>query len=44
MNRGVQKALQVMIDDPERWTVEVADDVGDGSDAGPGLLTLEVDA
>ena len=32
------------IADPERWTVEAADDVGDGPDAGPGPLTLEVDA
>ncbi|MCY4516988.1 MAG: hypothetical protein OXB99_07115 [Acidimicrobiaceae bacterium] len=28
----------------ERWTVEATDDVGDGSDAGLGPLTLEVDA
>ena len=38
------RAAGVEIDDPERWTVEVADDIGDGPDAGPGPLTLEVDA
>ena len=38
------RAVGVEIDDPERWTVEAADDVGDGSDAEPGPLTLEVDA
>ena len=32
------------IDDPAWWTVVAADDVGDGPDAGPGPLTLEVDA
>ena len=32
------------IDDPERWTVKAAHDVGDGPNAGPGPLTLEVDA
>jgi len=38
------RAVGVEIDDPERWTVEAADDVGDVSDAAPGPLTLEVDA
>ncbi len=38
------RAAGVEIDDPERWTVEAADDVGDGPDAGHGPLTLEVDA
>ena len=38
------RAAGVEIDDPERWTVEAADDVGDGPDAEPGPLTLEVDA
>ena len=38
------RAAGVEIADPERWTVEAADDVGDGPDAGPGPLTLEVDA
>ena len=38
------RATGVEIDDPERWTVEAADDVGDGPDARPGPLTLEVDA
>ena len=38
------RAVGVAIDDPERWTVDAADDVGDGPDAGPGPLTLEVDA
>ena len=38
------RAAGVEIDDPERWTVEAADDVGDGPDAGPSPLTLEVDA
>ena len=38
------RAVGVEIDDPQRWTVEAADDVGDGPDAGPGPLTLEVDA
>ena len=37
-------AAGVKIDDPERWTVEAAADVGDGPDAGLGPLTLEVDA
>ncbi len=38
------RAAGVEIDDPARWTVEATDDVGDGQDAGPGPLTLEVDA
>ena len=38
------RAVGVEIGDPERWTVEVAEDVGDGPDAEPGPLTLEVDA
>ena len=38
------RAAGVEIDDPEWWTVEAADDVGDGPDAGLGPLTLEVDA
>ena len=38
------RAAGVAIDDPERWMVEAADDVGDGPYAGPGPLTLEVDA
>ena len=38
------RATGVEIDDPERWTVEATDDIGDGPDAGPGPLTLEVDA
>ena len=38
------RAVGVEIADPERWTVEAADDIGDGPDAGPGPLTLEVDA
>ena len=38
------RAVGIEIDDPERWTVEAAADVGDGADAGPGPLTLEVDA
>ena len=38
------RAVGVEIDDPERWTVDAADDVGDDPDAGPGPLTLEVDA
>ena len=38
------RAVGVAIDDPERWTVEAADDVDDGPDAEPGPLTLEVDA
>ena len=39
------RAAGVKIDDPERWTVETAaDDVGDGPNAEPGALTLEVDA
>ena len=38
------RAAGVEIDDPARWTVEATDDIGDGSDAGPGPLTLEVDA
>ena len=37
-------AAGVAIDDPETWTVEAADDVGDGPNAEPGPLTLEVDA
>ena len=38
------RAAGVAIDDPERWTVDAADDVGAGADAEPGPLTLEVDA
>ena len=38
------RAVGVEIDDPQRWTVEAADDVGDGPDAAPGPLRLEVDA
>ena len=38
------RAVGVKIDDPKCWTVEAADDVGDGPAAGPGPLTLEVDA
>ena len=38
------RAAGVKIDDPERWTVEAAADVGDGPDAGLGPLTQEVDA
>ena len=38
------RAVGIEIEDPERWTVEAADDVGDGPDAEPGPLTLEVDA
>ena len=39
------RAAGVQIDDPERWTVEAAAaDVGDGPNAEPGALTLEVDA
>ena len=35
-------AAGVEVDDPEWWTVEAADDVGDGPDAEPGPLTLDV--
>ena len=35
------RAAGVEIDDPARWTVEATDDVGDGSDAGPGPLTAD---
>ena len=38
------RAKGVEIAAPERWTVEAADDIGDGPDAGPGPLTLEVGA
>ena len=38
------RASGVEIDDPAWWTVEAADDIGDGPDAVPGPLTLEVDA
>ena len=38
------RASGVEIDDPERWTVEAAADVGDDPAAEPGPLTLEVDA
>ena len=38
------RAVGVEIDDPEWWAVEATDDVGDGPDAAPGPLTLEVDA
>ena len=38
------RAVGVKIDDPKCWTVEAADDVGDGPADGPGPLTLEVDA
>ena len=38
------RAAGVKIDDPKCWTVEAADDVGDGPADGPGPLTLEVDA
>ena len=38
------RAVGVEIDEPQWWTVEAADDVGDGPDAEPGPLTLEVDA
>ena len=38
------RAEGVEINDPKCWTVEAADDVGDGPDAGPDPLTLEVDA
>ena len=37
------RAKGVEIDDPERWMVEAADDIGDRPDAGPSPLTLEVD-
>ena len=37
------RAAGVEIDDPERWTVEAVDDVGNDLDARPGPLTLEVD-
>ncbi len=38
------RAVGVEIDDPTSWTVETADDVGDGPDAEPGGLTREVAA
>ena len=38
------RAVGVEIDDPERWSVDAADDISDGPDAAPGPLTLEVDA
>ena len=38
------RAAGVAIDDLERWTVEAADDIGDGADVEPGPPTLEVDA
>ena len=38
------RAAGVAIGDPESWKVEAVEDVGDGLGAGPGPLTLEVDA